>query len=200
MPKFTHMNLFWNDDVYTSLIHSIHATLSESDVTDKTNSWFADITFDWRHVMVTFPPLILQGFNQIFTNNEQKNIKTKRKDKKWLSFFWGSTKYEHNGSPAKCTWRPSGTTYFARDPLCSYFVEPQKNEIYFLNMCRYQQCGIKRSPVGTVWGVGCGGCCFHERKNNWGKRDVNVTLPCDMTSEKHKPFIYQILFYRGLPN
>ena len=26
-----------------------------------------------------------------------------------------------------------GVTYFARDPLLSYFHEPQKNEIYFLN-------------------------------------------------------------------
>ena len=26
-----------------------------------------------------------------------------------------------------------GVTYFARDPLRSYFDEPQKNEIYFLN-------------------------------------------------------------------
>ena len=33
----------------------------------------------------------------------------------------------------KLTWRPSGVTYFAHDPLGSYFYEPQKNEIYFLN-------------------------------------------------------------------
>ena len=26
-----------------------------------------------------------------------------------------------------------GVSYFARDPLCSYFNEWQKNEIYFLN-------------------------------------------------------------------
>ena len=30
-------------------------------------------------------------------------------------------------------WHSSGVTYFARDPLCSYFDECQKNEIYFLN-------------------------------------------------------------------
>ena len=28
---------------------------------------------------------------------------------------------------------PFGATYFARDPLRSYFHEPQKNEIYVLN-------------------------------------------------------------------
>ena len=38
LPKFTHMNLFWNNDVHTPLIRSIHATLIESDVTDKSNS------------------------------------------------------------------------------------------------------------------------------------------------------------------
>ena len=38
------------------------------------------------------------------------------------------------GSHAKLTWRYSGVSYFARDPLRSYFHEPQKiNKIYFLN-------------------------------------------------------------------
>ena len=41
--------------------------------------------------------------------------------------------YERNGSRAKLTWRPSGVTYFAGDPLRSYFHEPQKTEFYFLN-------------------------------------------------------------------
>ena len=31
----------------------IHATLRVSDVIDKCNCWLADVTFDWRHVMVT---------------------------------------------------------------------------------------------------------------------------------------------------
>ena len=31
----------------------VHATLRVSDVVDKCSSWFADLTFDWRHVMVT---------------------------------------------------------------------------------------------------------------------------------------------------
>ena len=43
-------------------------------------------------------------------------------------------KYERNGSRGKLTWRPLGITYFARNPLRSYFHEPQKNEIYFLNV------------------------------------------------------------------
>ena len=37
------------------------------------------------------------------------------------------------GPVQKLTWGPSGVTYFARDSLLSYFHEPQKNEIYFLN-------------------------------------------------------------------
>ena len=40
--------------------------------------------------------------------------------------------------PTKLTWRRSGVTYFARDPLRSYFDEPQKNEIYFLT----EYCGL----------------------------------------------------------
>ena len=34
---------------------------------------------------------------------------------------------------AKLTWRHSGVTYFARAPLRSYFHDPRKNDIYFLN-------------------------------------------------------------------
>ena len=63
----------------------------------------------------------------------KNDVKTKYKYKRWISFFWDSRKYERNGSRAKLTWRPSGITYFARDPLRPYFQEPQKNEIYFLN-------------------------------------------------------------------
>ena len=44
-----------------------------------------------------------------------------RKYKRWISFFWGSWKYERNGSRAKLTW----------DPLAVH--EPQENEIHFLN-------------------------------------------------------------------
>ena len=32
-----------------------------------------------------------------------------------------------------CKVNVKGVTYFARNPLRSYFHEPQKNEIYFLN-------------------------------------------------------------------
>ena len=35
---------------------------------------------------------------------------------------------------AKLTWRSASVTYFALDPLRSYFDEPQKTEIYFLNI------------------------------------------------------------------
>ena len=62
--------------------------------------------------------------------------------------FWGSWKYERNGSPAKLTWRPKGVTYFSRDPLRSYFHEPQKNEIYFLNESRRSKIGSSKEIVG----------------------------------------------------
>ena len=39
-----------------------------------------------------------------------------------------------------------GVTYFARDPLRSYFHEPQKNEIYFLNV---QQSSLWRDVCQT---------------------------------------------------
>ena len=46
-------------------------------------------------------------------------------------------KYECNGFCAKLTWRPLGVIYFARAPLRSYFHDPQKNEIYFLNKYKH---------------------------------------------------------------
>ena len=51
----------------------------------------------------------------------------------WDDFFWGSSKYERNGSRANLKWRSSGVIYFACDQLRSYFDEGQKNEIYFLS-------------------------------------------------------------------
>ena len=51
-------------------------------------------------------------------------MKTKCKYNRWISFSWGSWKYECNRSRAKLTWCPN----FASDPLRSYFHEPQKNE------------------------------------------------------------------------
>ena len=42
--------------------------------------------------------------------------------------------------------------------------------------------GPREASVAGAVGV-------HERKNNRGKRVVNVSLPCEMTSKKHKPFI-----------
>ena len=50
-----------------------------------------------------------------------------------------------NGSRAMLTWRPSGITYFARDPLRSYFHEPQKNEIYFLNILTEQTLDVTQT-------------------------------------------------------
>ena len=77
----------------------------------------------------------------------KNDVKTQCKYKRWISFFWGSWKYERNGSRAKLTWRPLGVTYFARDPLRSYFHEPQKNEIYFLNEPRWSKIGSSKVIV-----------------------------------------------------
>ena len=38
-------------------------------------------------------------------------------------------------------------TYFARGPLCSYFHEPQKNEIYFLNEPRRSKIGSSKENI-----------------------------------------------------
>ena len=65
-------------------------------------------------------------------NKNDVNCKYKR----WISFFCGSRKCERNVFRAKLTWRPTSLT-FARDPLRSYFHEPQKNEIYFVNVESY---------------------------------------------------------------
>ena len=51
----------------------------------------------------------------------------------WVPRKVNVTPYECNGSHAKLMWRPLGVTYFGLDTLRSYFDEPQKDEIYFLN-------------------------------------------------------------------
>ena len=60
----------------------------------------------------------------------KNDVKTKCKYKRWLSVFWGSWKYERNGSHAKLTWSPSGVTYFAREPLRLYSYETQKMQLH----------------------------------------------------------------------
>ena len=80
----------------------VHATLRVSDVIDKCNSW------------------------QIHRRNIRLihiTVTAVCKYKRWISVFWRFMEV--------CTQRVPGVTYFARDPLRSYFHEPQKNEIYF---------------------------------------------------------------------
>ena len=85
------MNLFWTDEVHTPMNNTRSRDVSDViDVIDKCNSWLADVTFDWRHVIVTavernnqtrriitFLPRLLQDLNQNFTNNEQKRCENK---------------------------------------------------------------------------------------------------------------------------
>ena len=48
---------------------------------------------------------------------------------------------------AKLTWSPKGFIYFAQDPMGSWFHEPTKNWIYFLN--NYNCHNIYRCPL--IW-------------------------------------------------
>ena len=64
---------------------------------------------------------------------------------RWISFFWGSSKYECKGSHAK--WRPN---LLCSDLLCSYFDEPQKNEICFL-MCQNSDVTFYLLQCRHIW-------------------------------------------------
>ena len=124
----------------------VHAMLCISSVIDKCRCWLDDITFDWHHVMVTAVEcnnqtrriitflcrLLARSKSKFHTKKMiKKDVKTKCKYKRWIPFFRGSWKYEHNTTGPV---QNLGVTYFACDLLHSYFHEPQKNEIYFLNM------------------------------------------------------------------
>ena len=77
--------------------------------------------------------------------------------KRWLSFFCCSSMYESNRYCAKLMWHALGVTYFARDPLHSYFDEYQKNEIYFLNVPRMANSADPDQTAPSVW---CGSTLF----------------------------------------
>ena len=136
---FTLANNFlrWTYFGPTRFIHPwttlVHATLLVSDVIDKCNIWLADVTFDWRHDgLYLFFAAYLQDLNQNLTNSDKKDLKTKYKYKKWISFFWGSWKYERNGSRLKLTWRPSGNFLLHVTRCVHTSMNLTKNEIYFL--------------------------------------------------------------------
>ena len=91
--------------------------LRESDVIDICNSWLAEVMFDWRHVMVTLVECnnqtrwIITFLRRLFARFKSKflqkmnknNVNSKCKYRRWISVFWGSSKYECNGSLAKLT-------------------------------------------------------------------------------------------------
>ena len=114
-----------------------YVTLSLSDDMDKQTSSLVVETFDWRYVMTTAVErngrmlrlvifvrhvvcIFYTKWSKIMHRTVVKNVNIKHE----FNFFCRLL---------KLTWRPSGVTYFARDPLRSYFHEPQKNEIYCLN-------------------------------------------------------------------
>ena len=93
---------------YTHERHLFKRCYALSDVIDKCNSWLADVTFYLHAVMVTAVErnnqtkwiitflccLFTQDLNQRMNKND---VKTKFKYKRWISFFWGSFKFERNG-------------------------------------------------------------------------------------------------------
>ena len=56
----------------------------------------------------------------------KNDVKTKCKYKRWISFFWGSWKYERNGPRAKLTWRSKSAAPFLQCVLllsmCSFII------------------------------------------------------------------------------
>ena len=116
-----------------------HDDTRSRDVTRKRrHRWMqlADVTFDWRHVIVTavernnqtrriitFFAAYLQDLNQNSTNNEQsENIRDE--------FNFSEVHGSMNAAGPMQSWRDALRVSLT---LCSYFHEPQKNEIYFLN-------------------------------------------------------------------
>ena len=91
--------LRWPNFGPTRFIHRwttlVHAPLRVRDLRHKWNSWLADVTFDWRHVMETavernkqtrgfmtflrhlFCKILIKNKTSLFTNNEQKRCKNK---------------------------------------------------------------------------------------------------------------------------
>ena len=117
--QFSQMNLFWTNEVHTPMkdTHSCYFMPHISEVTDNWNCWLADVTLDWCHVMETavgrttqtrwFIAFLCCLFYKVYIITSQIVNKNdlKCKYKRYCSFFWHSSKYEHNGSHAKLTWR-----------------------------------------------------------------------------------------------
>ena len=70
----------------------VRATLRVSDVTDKWNSWMADVTFDWRHAMVT----------AVECNNQTRLFTTFLRWLFCIRYIETSQKMNKNGIKRKC--------------------------------------------------------------------------------------------------
>ena len=133
----------------------VDATSRVSDVTHKWNSWRLIDVMSVEHNNQTrrlITPLC-RLFCKILikTKMNLNDVKTKCKYKRWISFFWGSLKYERNEFHAKLTWHPSCVIYFARDPLHSYFDEPQKKWNSFPKYTLVSIVGTIMSYFGQLW-------------------------------------------------
>ena len=121
--------LRWTCFGRTKFIHSwktlVQAMLRVSDVIDKCKSWLADVPFDWRHAMVTAVERnnqtrrIITFLCRLFAKLKSKFHKKWTKSmyykyKKWISFFWGSWKYDQVWTqrvPCIVNVTPFGLTY-----------------------------------------------------------------------------------------
>ena len=123
----------------TRVIHRWPISWS-SDVTGKQTSPLVVETFDWRHLMmmagehngwmrrsITFFRLVVCKLyiasSKIMRTTVVKNVNIKNGFCLRFIEVWTQWGVPHQSLEI---------TYFARDPLCSNFDEPRKNEIYFL--------------------------------------------------------------------
>ena len=122
---------------WTYFEHRFRHMFRVRDLTDKWNSWLANITFDWRHVMKTAVERNYQTrqfitflrFYKIYIKTSQitnkNDVKTKCKFKRWVSVFLTFIEVWMQWVPCKINVMPfvlSGASR-SRDPLCSYFDE-----------------------------------------------------------------------------
>ena len=80
----------------------------------------------------------------------KSDVKTKCKYKRWMSFFWGSWKYESNASHAKLMWRKGHHLLCTWPVAFNYFHEVQKNKIYFLNVNLTYYCFLHLTHIAQV--------------------------------------------------
>ena len=120
----------------------VHAKLCVSDATvNKGNSWMADVTFDWHHVMETavvrnnqtcrFITFLHRSFYKIYIKTSLTVKVTIQKQsvniRDEFQLLWHSSKYEGNGSRAKLTWLTLHETHCVHLRNKSHFSEAHQS-------------------------------------------------------------------------